>query len=288
MRSLIVDEGSSGAAGPGAAPPPGAGALRVARVAGESAVVGCASSSPLRLFTPRARGLAAWAVATTHGGGLVAGDDLDLAVEVEPGARALLATQSNTRVYRSTGATARQRLRARAAEGALLAVLPEPTACFAGARYEQEQRFELAAGASLLLLDAVTEGRGARGERWAFARYLARTELLVGGALVLADAVRLDAAEGPALPARMAGAALLATAVAVGPALRAPAAALLDALAAAPPDPAGAVLAAASPLADGLYLRLASTTVAAGAAWLRRALAFAGPLLGGSPFDVRP
>ncbi|GEJ55451.1 urease accessory protein UreD [Anaeromyxobacter diazotrophicus] len=267
---------------------PGAGSLRAALVAGESAVLSCASTSPLRLFTPRSRGRAVWAVATTHGGGLVAGDAIDVEVAVERGATALLATQSNTRVYRSTGAVASQRLRARVAEGALLAVLPEPTACFAGARFEQEQRFEVEEGGSLLLLDAFTEGRGARGERWAFHAYASRNEIALSGRLALADAVRLAQGEGAPPAARMDGLALVATAVAVGPALRSGAAALLEALASAPVDPAAEVLAAASPLADGLHLRVAARTVVAGAAYLRRALAFAAPLLGGSPFDRRP
>lgn len=273
---------------PRAGATPGAGALRVGLVAGRSAVLTCASTSPLRLFTPRPRGAAAWAVATTHGGGLVAGDVIDVAVTVERGASALLATQSNTRVYRSAGRPASQRLRARVARGGLLAVLPEPTACFAGARFDQEQRFDLEDGASLLLVDAVTEGRGARGERWAFHAYAARIEVTVGGELALADAVRLAQGEGAPPAARMRDVAILATVVALGPALREPAAALVASLAAAPADPAAEVLAAASPLRDGIHLRLAARSVAAGAAYLRRALAFAAPRLGGSPFERRP
>jgi len=272
----------------GARPRPGSGSIAVAHVAGLSAAVRCASASPLRLFTPRPRGPAVWAIATTHGGGLVAGDAIDVTATVERGARLALGTQSNTRVYRSKGPAAAQRLRARVAEGALLAVLPEPTACFAGARLEQEQRFEVEEGGSLVFLDAVVEGRAARGERWAFDAYAARNEIALGGRLVLADAVRLERGEGPSPAERMAGAALLATVVALGPAARPGAAALLDALAGAAADPGAEVLAAASPLADGLYLRAAAASVAAGVAFLRRALAFTAPLLGGSPFDHRP
>src|SRR5438093_8836270 len=112
----------------------GTGRLAVARVDGQSAVVACAAASPLHLFTPRPRGAAVWAVATTHGGGVLAGDHIDLEVDVGLGAGAIVATQSNTRVYRSSGAVATQRLRASIASAAALAVLPEPTAPFAGSR----------------------------------------------------------------------------------------------------------------------------------------------------------
>ncbi|MFL5274748.1 MAG: urease accessory protein UreD [Anaeromyxobacteraceae bacterium] len=268
--------------------PPGSGTLRVARAGGLSAVVSCAAASPLHLFTPRPRGEAVWAVATTHGGGLVAGDAIDLEVEVGPGATALLSTQSNTRVYRSTGATATQRLVARVAEGAALAVLPEPTTPFAGARLAASQRFVLAAGASLLLVDALSEGRGARGERWAFTACASRNEIEVAGRPVLADAVRLVAGEGPSPAARMGEFALLATVVALGPAMAAGAARILAEHASAPVHPQSPVLAAASPLADGVHLRLAARSVAAGMAHVRAHLAFAAALLGVAPFDRRP
>ena len=267
---------------------PGRGRLSVALVRGESAVVSCAAASPLHLFTPRARGGAVWALSATHGAGLVAGDVLDLEVDVGAGATAVIGTTSNTRVYRSDGPFAEQRVSARVGEGAMLAVLPEPTACFAGARHRQEQRFTVEPGASLLLLDAITSGREARGERWAFAAHLSRIEIEADRRPLLADALRLVAGEGPPLAQRMEGAALFGTVVAVGPAMAEGARRLLDELAHAPVDPGWEVLAAASPLADGVHLRVAARSVAAGMRYLRARLAFATPLFGGAPLERRP
>jgi len=267
---------------------PGAGRLAVVQVAGASAVVACAARSPLHLFTPRPAGEAVWAIATTHGGGLLAGDEIELRLEVGPGARALYGTLSNTRVYRSTGGLTVQRLTAEIAPGATLGVLPEPTACFAGARFRQEQRFHLAPGASLLFLDAFTEGRGARGERWAFEACLSRNLIEMDGRLLLADGLRLVRGEGPSPADRMAEMAMVATVVALGPAVAAAARRLLERQAALPVEPAAAVLSAASPLGDGVLLRLAARTVAAGAAFVRENLAFAAPLFGGDPFQRRP
>lgn len=264
----------------------GAGTLRVEIVAGESAAVACRSTTPLRLLLPRPRGRSAWAVAASHGGGLVAGDDVALELELGPGAQACLTTQAETKVYRSAGAPARQRVLARVAAGGLLALLPEPVSAFAGSAYAQEQRFELEAGASLVLVDAFTAGRSARGERWAFRSFATTNELAVDGRLILADALRLEAGRGPALPARMAPLELLATVVLLGPKVAAAAADLLTALAARPAG--GPVLAAASPLADGLHLRLGASHVEAGTSALRAALAFLPGLLGEDPLSRRP
>lgn len=270
-------------------PRPGAGRLEVAAVDGCSGVVSCLASSPLQLLAPRPRGPAAWIVCASHGGGLVAGDAVELEAAVGPGASACLGTQAETKVYRARGAAgASQRLRATVGAGGLLALLPDPVSPYAGARYEQEQRFELAGDASLVVLDAVTAGRAARGERWAFERYRSRNEVRIAGALVLADAVRLEAAEGPPVAVRLPGIELLATVLLLGPRVAPAAAALLGGLAAAQAGPDAPVLAAASPLADGALLRLAARSVEAGMAALRAHLSFLAGPLDGDPLLRRP
>ena len=257
------------------------------RVAGESTAVTCASSSPLRLLLPRPRGRAVWAVVASHGGGLVGGDRVALDLEIGPATRACVSTQAETKVYRSVEAPSRQTTRARVERGALLAVLPEPVSAYAGSCFEQRQRFELAEDGNLVLLDAFTAGRSARGERWTFRALATANEVAVGGRLILADALRLSPSDGPAVAARMADVELLATIVLLGPQLAAPAADLLAALADRPAE-AGPVLVAASPLGDGVHLRLAAVDVEAGRAAIRSTLAFLPALLGEDPLSRRP
>ncbi len=271
-------------------PRPGVGRLEVARVEGASAVVGCFAASPLQLLTPRPRGEAAWVVAASHGGGLVAGDAVALEVSVGPGATACLGTQAETKGYRSGGAAgASQRLDAAVGDGALLALLPDPVSPFAGSSYDQVQRFDLEAGASLAVLDAVTAGRAARGERWAFDRYRSRNEVRVAGELVLSDALRLVAGEGPRLSDRLPRVELLATVILVGPRVAAAARELLRDLAEAPaPAPGGPVWTVASPLGDGLLLRVGARSVEAGMAAVRSHLSFLAAPLDGDPLLRRP
>jgi len=110
-------------------------------------VIGAAyATSPLRVLTPRNHGRAAWAYTSTLGGGMVDGDAIRLRVEVAPGAAAVLASQGQNRVYRSVHGC-RSELAAEVGEGAFLALLPDPTVCFAGASYRQKTELRLAAGA---------------------------------------------------------------------------------------------------------------------------------------------
>ncbi len=261
--------------------------LTVASVDGASAIVRCAATAPLHLFTPRARGPAVAAIVATYGGGLVAGDEIDLTVEVDRGAIAALTTQAETKVYRSDGRWASQRMAARVGEDAALAIVPEPTACFAGARYRQHQRFDLDRRASLLLVDAVTPGRSARGERWSFEACLSRNDVHCGGTPVLRDAIRLVAGEGPPVERRMAGFELLATVVAIGPAAAVVASSLLE-IGGGRATAGADVLVAASPLLDGAYVRIAARTVEAGLALVRGSLALAGNRFGRDALDRRP
>ena len=59
---------------------------------------------------------------------------------------------------------------------ALLAVVPDPIVCFADADFTQTQRYDLHPDASLVMVDWITSGRHASGERWAFSRYESRFE----------------------------------------------------------------------------------------------------------------
>lgn len=242
--------------------------------------------SPLRLLTPRNHGHAAWAYTSSFGGGLVDGDHVALDVEVGPGATALLASQGANRVYRSPRGC-RNELTARVQEDALLAVVPDPTACFTGARYAQALDVRLAPGASLVLADTVTSGRGASGERWAFSHYTSSLRVRAGDHALVDERWLLDPAQGP-LPERLGRFNALATVLLVGPALASAREALSARLSALPLTPRAGLIASASPLgAQGLLLRAASVSVEEVLHTTRGWLSFLPALLGDDPWARR-
>ncbi|MFP2958655.1 urease accessory protein UreD [Myxococcus sp. 1LA] len=242
--------------------------------------------SPLRLLTPRNHGHAAWAYTSSFGGGLVDGDHVSLEVDVAQGATALVASQGANRVYRSPRGC-RNDMTARVAEGGLLAFVPDPTACFTGARYAQTLDVRLAPGASLVLADVITSGRSASGERWAFAHYDSTLRVSVGGRALVDERWLLDPRQG-ALPERLGRFNALATVLLVGPALADAREALSAQLSALPVTSRAELVPAVSPLGqDGLLLRAAAISVEAVLHTTHAWLSFLPALLGDNPWARR-
>jgi urease accessory protein len=232
-------------------------------VAGQSAVVTARSGTPLKILVPHPRGPSVSACLSTYGGGLVAGDEIHLAVAVDDGARCHLGTQASTKIYRNpTRLPCGHDLTARLGRQSLLALLPDPVQAFDGSLYRQRQQFHLEPDSGLVLVDWLTSGRSECGERWAFARYESRNEVFVGGQRVALDSILLDPADGPITGAgRMGRFNCLALLALFGGALKKPAARLLQNIAGRPVPGRAALLIAASPVAAGVLVRLAGEQV---------------------------
>ena len=257
------------------------------RVGPCSVVRSAFATSPLRLLTPRNHGHAAWAYTSTLGGGLVGGDEVRLEVRVGGGAAAVLATQGETRVYRSSRGC-RSELVARVGEGGLLALLPDPTVCFAGASYRQRTEVRLDPRASLVLVEKLAAGRSARGERWAFRRYEGDLTVHRGDRGILAESVLLDPAHGP-IAGRFGDFDALCTVLLVGDALAGPVASIASELASQPASVHAGRIESANLLApDALLIRMAATSVEGCLRSVRERLRFLPLLLGDDPWARRP
>jgi len=182
--------------------------LAVARSRDRSVVTRARSVAPLRLLAPASPGPAAWVYQSSLGGGFVGRDAIELEVEVAAGARLFLTSQASSKVYRR--AVSRSRLDASIGEGGVLIAWPDPIACFAGASFEQRQRFRIARSAGVIVVDAWTAGRIAHGECWAFDRLALRTEIEIDGTPVLAEGLVVSPSHGE-LAARMGDARAAAT-----------------------------------------------------------------------------
>lgn len=260
--------------------------LSFERVRGRTVVRNSLVHSPLRVLTPRNHGHAAWIYTSSLGGGLVDGDRLSVDLDVAPGASALLSSQGSTRVYRSPRGC-RNELSARVGEDALLALVPDPTTCFAGARYTQVQDIHLASSASLIVMDLLTAGRSAYGERWAFGSFSSTLRVRRDGRALVDERWLLDPAQG-LLPSRLGRFEALGTVLLVGPALAAAREALVAQVGALPITPRAALVRAASPLGpDVLVLRAASTSPEQLLRTAREWLSFLPALLGDDPWTRR-
>ncbi len=271
----------------GISPAPGTARLRVEQVQSLSTIVHCHASSPIRVLTPCPRGTAAWAILSSLGGGHVAGDQTRVDVEIGPGARCYLGTQASTKIYRNPqGRPSSHAMTARCGAGSVLVHLPDPVQPFAGSTYDQRQSYFLEAGAGLVLLDWLTAGRAACGERWAFHRVSVRNEIHGADGPLLIDALRLDARDGPIhAPARTGRCNCLAVLVVLGPPVLDGAAAILANTRSRPVTRGSPLVLSASPLGAGAILRMAGEDVEEVGSELRRHLAFVPSLLGEDPWS---
>jgi len=124
-------------------------------------------------------------------GGVLGGDRLDTRVRVGAGAHACLTTPSATRVYRSAGDSARQRVVATVAAGGRLEYVPDHLIPSPGARLRQRTEIVLDGGAAVLIWDAWSVGRPARGEAWTFAELDLRLDVRDAGGPILHERARL-------------------------------------------------------------------------------------------------
>jgi urease accessory protein len=260
---------------------PGRGLVALERAGSKTAVARAFATSPLRLLLPNNHGHAAWVFLASLGGGLVDGDRIDLRVELATGSAGLLGTQASTKVYRSPRGCS-QRIVVDAADGATVAIVPDPVVCFAGARYEQETLVSLGRGASLVLLEGYTSGRRARGERWQFGRFASRTKIEQEGRTAIVDSTRLDPRHGP-IGERMTKFDVVLTLIAVGPRFDELRKTMLEPRPA--PSPADATVVAASAIgADAAILRVAAQRFDAASLALRPSFSRLTEVLGDDPF----
>jgi urease accessory protein len=167
----------------------------------------------------------------TYGGGIVAGDSIDLAVQLEAGTRLVLLTQGSTKIFKTTDLSlvSRQQMTVTVAPNSALVYLPDPVQPFAQTAFQQSQIYHLEnEEGSLCVCDWVTSGRSARGENWDIYEYKSRNEVWtsdkqVGGRfkkrLMLRDNMILDknGQTGIPLSERMDGYSVFGTLIIRGP-----------------------------------------------------------------------
>ncbi|KAF5533680.1 urease accessory protein [Fusarium mexicanum] len=149
--------------------------------AGESGLETMTYQYPLKLISPApsSNQPSTLVFLLSYGGGLVAGDGVNLTIHVKPQAKLSIATQGHTKIFKSPTADiiTTQNLDVTIDDGASMCLLPDPVQPFEDSVYVQKQIFKLRSQASLCLLDWVTQGRVARGESWSFRKWTGRNEI---------------------------------------------------------------------------------------------------------------
>lgn len=266
--------------------PAGRARLTVEQIDGASAVTQAYATNPVKLLTPRSRAESVWAFASSFGGGLVAGDETAVELNVGTGAKCFFGTQASTKVYRNPETKpCNHRTRADVGADALLVFIPDPVQAFAGSSYLQQQEFSLTRTSGLVLVDWFTAGRTARGERWAFDRVASRNRVVVDGRTVLLDAMDLNSGDADLTAAHQLGRFnCVATIFVLGPMVKSIGTRILDEINARAVTRREPQIASASSVADGALVRIAGENTESVGRQIHRWLSPVAALLGDDPW----
>lgn len=123
-------------------------------------------------------------------GGAYLGADLFLIdVAVDYNAAVLLTTQSATKVYRTPGSFAEQRMSVRLGEGSRLELMPDQLIAYREASYRQNSRISLHPTSSLVMAEVITPGWSPDGASFKYQEVRLRNEIWIddeNGAKLLA------------------------------------------------------------------------------------------------------
>ena len=97
-------------------------------------------------------------VVVNPGGAYLGADLYVIDVEVADGAKLLLTTQSATKIYRTPGSFAEQRMRLRLGEGSQLELAPDQLIAYREASYRQNTHITLHPTSSLVMSEVITPG----------------------------------------------------------------------------------------------------------------------------------
>ncbi|GAA1785698.1 urease accessory protein UreD [Pseudarthrobacter sulfonivorans] len=166
-------------------------ALRIGKRAGRSVATHQYHRGALRVLRPHYlddSGQVCY-VLVNPGGAYLGADLFLLDVDVEAGAGLLLTTQSATKVYRTPGSFAEQRMALRLGDGARLELMPDQLIAYRQSSYRQNTRVTLRPSSSLVMAEVITPGWAPDGASFKYEELRLRNEIHVetdGGTELLA------------------------------------------------------------------------------------------------------
>lgn len=120
--------------------------------------------------------------------GVLQGDRVRIEIKVDDGARALVTTQSATKVFAMNANYASQRIDVSVGKGAYAEVMMDPLIICSGARLYNEINLEVDPTGVLIYDEHLTPGRVAHGESWQFDHFYSRMRCSrPNGDLITAD-----------------------------------------------------------------------------------------------------
>ncbi|WP_240987194.1 urease accessory protein UreD [Arthrobacter sp. Soil736] len=118
-------------------------------------------------------------VLVNPGGAYLGADLYVIDVEVGDGAKLLLTTQSATKIYRTPGSFAEQRMTLRLGDGAQLELAPDQLIAYREASYRQNTHITVRPSSSLMMSEVITPGWSPDGSSFRYEELRLRSEIHV-------------------------------------------------------------------------------------------------------------
>jgi urease accessory protein len=127
-------------------------------------------------------------------GGVLGGDHLVTEIGQESDTHVCLTTPSATRIYRTERQPAVLETVITLGDGASLEYLPDHVIPHVGSALRQSLRLEMGRGSRAIVLDSMSSGRVASGERWSFTEIDSRMDISICGKPVFLNRTKIDPA----------------------------------------------------------------------------------------------
>lgn len=126
------------------------------------------------------------------GGGYVDGDTYQIDICLEEAAKAVVTTQSSTKIYKTRTQPAFQRMNIHLKNGSVLEYLPDPVIAYQNACYKQTMVVKMEPEASIICSDIYTPGWAPDGTFFQYDSLQSKMEIYMDNRLVLFDHVKLE------------------------------------------------------------------------------------------------
>ena len=167
--------------------------LEVSFVQNKSIVTSSKSVKPLKLINPETHNNVCHVVFSNYGGGFVDGDEIKLDILTKPKTKTVLSTQANTRVYKSkTGAYAKQIIKGKIEDDALLVMLNDPLVPQKHSNFEQQTEWNLGKGSTLFMMEWFLSGRIHNDESFVFNELNTKLKITQDGKPLIWDNFKID------------------------------------------------------------------------------------------------
>jgi urease accessory protein len=167
-------------------------AVAVGMAAGRARRMRVQEDGSLRVRFPNADEKTLEAIILNTAGGMTGGDRFTIDIAVGARANLTVGTAAAEKIYRSLGPDASVAVMLKVHEAGRLAWLPQETILFDRARLSRRIEVDLAAGASLVMAEAVVFGRSAMDEVVAEGSLVDRWRVRRDGRLLFAETLRLE------------------------------------------------------------------------------------------------